>query len=116
MLASGGELLKVWEVRGGRELVSLQRAGGHHALAFRPDGHRLASGGGLGTITVWGVGRWEELLTYQAHARDVSGIAYSVDGGRLASVSVDDWARIWDAATGRELLALPGNNCVAFSP
>jgi WD40 repeat protein len=35
-------------------------------------------------------------------------VAYSPDGRRLASVSYDKTVKIWDSATGKELLALKG--------
>ena len=38
-----------------------------------------------------------------------SGRAFSPDGQRLASGSWDQTVKIWDSATGKELLALKGH-------
>ena len=59
-------------------------------------------------------------LTLKGHSAGVTNIAISPDGRRLATASMDGTAKIWDAATGKELRILRGHSDavwgVAFSP
>jgi len=58
-----------------------------------------------------------ELLALKGHKSEVTCVAFSPDGKRLASASPDDTVKVWDAATGQEILALrEGGRSVAFSP
>ncbi|RXH58895.1 WD40 repeat domain-containing protein [Granulicella sibirica] len=54
------------------------------------------------------------------HTKNVTGVAFSPDSKRLATVSDDDSVKMWDAATGKELSSWPGHsgglNAVAFMP
>jgi WD40 repeat protein/serine/threonine protein kinase len=51
---------------------------------------------------------------------EVTGVAFSPDGSRIVTASGDRTARLWDARTGKQQLALKGHTdwvqCVAFSP
>ncbi len=59
-------------------------------------------------------------LTLRGHKDAVWSVAWSPDGSKLATASKDDTAKVWEAATGRELLTLRGDQgpveCVAWSP
>jgi WD40 repeat protein/tRNA A-37 threonylcarbamoyl transferase component Bud32 len=48
-----------------------------------------------------------EQLTFRGHAGEVTAVAFSPDGSRVASTSWNE-AKVWDAVTGKEILTLPG--------
>jgi WD40 repeat protein/serine/threonine protein kinase len=58
--------------------------------------------------------------TLVGHKGEVTSVAFSPDGQRIVTGNLDRTAKVWDAATGRELLALEGHTrwvtSVAFSP
>ena len=50
----------------------------------------------------------KEPLTLKGHTRVVTNVAFSPDGGRLASSSIDQSVKLWDVTSGQELLTLSG--------
>jgi WD40 repeat protein len=111
--------VKIWDAQTGQELLTAKNTAQMFAVAFSPDGKRLA-GQGPATVTVWDAQTGQEILSLKGHSGTIAGVAYSPDGKRLASGSWDGGARVWDAETGRELLSLSGHAAwvenVAFSP
>ncbi len=79
-----------------------------YAVAWSPDGTRIASAAGAGsieadidhTVQVWEAATGKLLLTYRGHTQAVNGLAWSHDSKLIASASYDGTVQVWDAATG----------------
>jgi hypothetical protein len=60
------------------------------------------------------------LFTLFGHTDSVTSVCFSPDGQRLATASKDSTAKVWDARTGQQVLALQGHtntvSSVSFSP
>jgi WD40 repeat protein len=89
-------------------------------VAFAGDG-RLAVASDNGAVRIWDdVSQNQERLVLRGPAREVRRVALSRDGRRVAAVEQDGTVRVWDAETGKDLVALPdakaGEGGVAFSP
>jgi WD40 repeat protein len=116
-----GHVIRVFDLARGAEVAACR---GHtdqvEALAFAPDGARLASASFDKTVRVWDAATGAATAVLRGHDHWVLGVAFAPDGRRLVSGSWDQTARVWDAATGRELACLAGHQkqvyAVAFSP
>jgi WD40 repeat protein len=106
MLACGGgsdnaKTLKLWNATTGEEVLSLQ---GHtnmiHAVAFSPDGSRIASCGDDRTVRVWDAQSGEELLTFAGYDEHVISVEFSPDGSRLLAGDRGGY-RTWDTTIDR---------------
>ncbi len=91
------------------------------ALAFSPDGRRLASAALDGTLRVWDVTTRRETFTLRLpnNAKDVWQVVFSPSGESLAVLDETQEVKLLDPATGGILKKLAGHqgaiNSVAFS-
>lgn len=104
LAVADSNLIKIWGVSSGDLLSTLT---GHKydvwAVAFSPDGKRLASGGfNEGAVRIWDISTGEALIL-EGHTAAIEGLAFHPNGEWLATASDDFTMKIWDTATG-ELL------------
>ena len=90
-------------------------------MRYSPDGTRLAVASSIG-IWFYDTTTLQEIDLFTGHTSWVTSIAYSPDGGTLASGGgwEDNTIRLWDAVTGEHKRTLTGHSwtvlSVAFSP
>jgi WD40 repeat protein/serine/threonine protein kinase len=123
LLATGSDdhLVKLWDVRTGRELATLA---GHASLvsaaAFTPDGRTLATASFDATIKLWDVANNKLLQTLAGHKAPLRSLAWHTDGTLLASGGDDCTVRLWDPDSGQMLGVLQEHtrkvSAVAFHP
>jgi WD40 repeat protein len=112
--------LRLWNAATGREVAKLGRhTWGLVAGRFSPDGSRLYSGGNM-SVRVWDVMVRKEIVQGVGHQSYVSGIMFSPDDRRIATVGGDTVVQLWDSATGKVTRKLDGCeeavDSIAYSP
>lgn len=119
--ASGSRLSAAWTDDGvvrildpstGRVIRAIPVDGGPRETALSPDGRLVAASSTFfSDVLVYDADSGEWRFTLRGHADPVSGIAWSPDGGRIATGSQDASVRIWNGETGEfedELLGHTG--------
>lgn len=109
------DILKVWAFGNSEPIAEIPLSEleliSREALA--PTGHRLAAAGIDRNIYVWEYtppsndtamkGNWENCAVLIGHPKSVGALAFSPDGKRLASLSIDRTALLWDVNTSEQI-------------
>ena len=94
----GGDAVKLWAVGTGQFLTILTDGTDFpgFAVAFSPDGTKLASGSWADTVELWEVSTQKHIARFPGHTGNVNAVAFSPDGTKLASGSFDGTVLVWN--------------------
>lgn len=121
-LASGSHdfTVKIWDLRTGQCLHTLQHDNLTGRVAWSPDSHQLASVCFDQNLRIWDTYTGECLHVLQAHTPQVVSVSWHPDGHLVACTGGDHTVLVWDAHSGELIQTLSNGEdlvwYVAFSP
>jgi WD40 repeat protein len=109
---------RIWDVKSGKLLATQKHPGWLRSAEFSPDGRWVATAIDREVAFVWDAQSLKQIATLVGHTSSVHDARFDRAGKRLLTASFDGTARIWDAATGKELKRLGKQGYVSaqFNP
>jgi eukaryotic-like serine/threonine-protein kinase len=122
--------VRQWDASTGQEVEAPydRHIGDVLTAAYSPDGQSIASGGADRTIRIWLASTRHDVAVLHGHTGVVTDLAFTADGGRLASTSqwgrynstYDRTVRLWEISQHASSSVLRGHTSyiypVAYSP
>ncbi len=122
-LASAGAFeARIWDLATGRPRSTFKAdlPDWVLVLAYTPEGKAVLvrRSTDCKVLTLWDVAAGTNLSTCEGHEQSIGAAALSPDGKTLVSSGLDKTLRVWEAATGKKIARLGGENYdpLAFSP
>ena len=119
-LVSGGEKLRVWDLKNRKLLFSPAKTSERTTvLAVSPDGSNLAAVESGRTVRLWKVRQQKPHKTFRSPNGPVTALSFSADGRRLAGVGMDNSVAVWDVRTGKilsNLFLFPDGEWLVYRP
>jgi Tol biopolymer transport system component len=107
--------VQLWDAIDGHHIFTYR---GHtdsvFAIAWSPDGRRIASCSKDKTVQVWDARDGHHIFTYTGHTDGVIDVAWSPDGKHLASAGADKTVQVWDATDGHHIFTYTGHTDWVF--
>lgn len=111
LTGSNDPLLRLWDLRTGRELRTFAgHVGRVNDVALTADGQSAITASDDCTLRLWDLRTGQTMRTFQGHEHRVNSVAVTANGQYAVSGSDDHTMKNWDLRTGKKLHTFRGHD------